>query len=469
MAKSKTQSLADWAAGLRDGETSSRALAEAAIARHDATGGSFGAYKSWDPAMTLAQADAADAALKAGIDLGPLHGLPVSVKDLYGVQGYPTFAGTPKELPPEWRTEGPLVRTLRHQMGVITGKTHTVEFAFGGIGHNPHWGTPRNPWDAKDHRIPGGSSSGAGVSLIAGSAMLAFGSDTAGSVRIPASLTGNVGLKTSYGRWSLDGIVPLSTSLDTAGILTRTAEDSAYAFCALDPMARDSGLEPDMLQDMEVAGLTIGVSDGLLWQDLSPGVGEGVEAALGELKKAGAEQVALPLPEVDAIDPLFRKGGLAAVELYAFLKSNLPEWLGLIDEIVQQRMAEASTLPAVEYLDRVRAFEQAGASAAVRLDEVDVLVSPTVALTPPTVEEISVVETYRGSNLLTLRNTAVVNYLGLCALTMPVALDKTGMPVGLQLIANHGEEENLLATALAFERVLGTGEQRLGVAPMAAS
>jgi len=193
-------SLAELGAALRDRKTTAKALAEAAAANHDANAESLGAYKLWAPEAAAAQATAADAAFASGNDLGPLQGIPISAKDLYGVKGWPTFAGTPKAFPPSWQDEGPVIAAIRSQIGVLTGKTHTVEFAFGGIGANPHWGTPRNPWDADNHRAPGGSSSGAGVSLAVGSALLALGTDTAGSVRIPASMTGNAGLKTGVGR-----------------------------------------------------------------------------------------------------------------------------------------------------------------------------------------------------------------------------------------------------------------------------
>ncbi|MHA1107891.1 MAG: amidase family protein, partial [Alphaproteobacteria bacterium] len=201
--------MRDIAAAIRDGSADIEALIEQAIERHDQRGEAFHAYKHWDAAAARAQGAAAAAALAAGHDTGPLMGLPVSFKDIYGVKSMPTFDGTPKELPEEWRSEGPVVAAMRRRLAVITGKTHTVEFAFGGVGTTAHWGAPRNPWDAAEHRVSGGSSAGAGVSIAEGSALLAFGTDTGGSVRIPASVTGHVGLKTTIGRWSTDGIVPL--------------------------------------------------------------------------------------------------------------------------------------------------------------------------------------------------------------------------------------------------------------------
>ena len=208
------ETLTDAAHGLRAGKLSARALAKGAIARHDALGARLNAYRTFAPEMALAQADEADRAFAAGRDSGPLQGIPVSVKDLFGVAGMPTYAGTPRRLPAQWERPGPVVERITRQMGVIVGKSHTVEFALGGLGTNRHYGSPYNPWDAREQRISGGSSSGAGVSLLEGSALLAIGSDTTGSVRMPASFTGTVGLMVSHGRWSTGGILP---GIATAG------------------------------------------------------------------------------------------------------------------------------------------------------------------------------------------------------------------------------------------------------------
>ena len=188
--------LIEIARELRERRPTARELVEAAIARHERFGERLHAYSFWAPEQARAVADAADAAFAAGVSAGPLQGLPVSIKDLFAAAGYPCFAGSSRRLPADpWERDGPLVATLRRQLGVIMGKTHMVEFAFGGTGQNSHHGAPYNPWDAAAHRSVGGSSSGAGVSLLEGSALLAFGSDTAGSVRIPACMTGNAGLK----------------------------------------------------------------------------------------------------------------------------------------------------------------------------------------------------------------------------------------------------------------------------------
>jgi aspartyl-tRNA(Asn)/glutamyl-tRNA(Gln) amidotransferase subunit A len=189
------RSVSTLAAELRSGRITARTLAEAVAERYATLEPRLNAYRSFDADLLRRQAAAADAMLAAGADLGPFQGLPVSVKDLYGLAGFRTWAGTPKPLPEVCEREGPVVGAFRRQGALLAGKTHTVEFAFGGLGTNRHYGAPRNPWDATRHRVSGGSSSGAGVSLWQGTAVLALGSDTTGSVRMPASWTGTVGLR----------------------------------------------------------------------------------------------------------------------------------------------------------------------------------------------------------------------------------------------------------------------------------
>src|SRR5690242_5184918 len=236
-----SRSLIEIAADLRAKRVTARELVETAIARHERFGERLHAYSLWAPEQARVVAQAADAAFAAGVTVGPLQGLPISIKDLFAASGYPCFAGSSRRLPSDpWEQDGPLVATLRRQLGVITGKTHMVEFAFGGTGLNSHHGAPVNPWDASAHRSPGGSSSGAGVSLLEGSALLAFGSDTAGSVRIPASMTGTVGLKVTLGRWPTEGVVTLSHSFDTPGLLAGSVADVAYGFAAFDPAHGDA-------------------------------------------------------------------------------------------------------------------------------------------------------------------------------------------------------------------------------------
>ena len=425
----------------------------------------LGAYRHLDDDFVRSQAKDADDALSAGDDYGVLMGMPVSAKDLYGVPGFPVHAGSPMALPDEFTETGPVVKALQLRLAVITGKTHTVEFAFGGLGTNPHLPTPKNPWDAVQHRVPGGSSSGAGVSLSDGSAILALGTDTAGSVRIPAAMTGKVGLKTTAKRWSLDGIVPLSPTLDTAGVLANCVDDVAVAFAAIDPVCASLEALDSAFKHADETDLVLGRCDRLFFDDLSPGVGEAVEVALSEVRDVGATIKPLDLPEVELSYELFKRGGPVSIEFHRFLSTRLPEWIETLDPNVRARIGDAANLPEGEYEQRLADMAMWASSVDERLKEVDVLVAPTVAITPPTVDEVSTREEYGPRNLLSLRNTSIANYLGLCAITLPVGLDDAGMPVGLMLVARGGHDDRLIAIARRIEGVLGTGHERLGDPP----
>ncbi len=462
--------LIETARNLREKRITAGELIAAAIARHERFGEKLHAYSHWAPEQARAVARAADAAFAAGVSAGPLHGMPVSIKDLFAASGYPCFAGSSRRLPADpWERDGPLVATLRRQLGVIMGKTHMVEFAFGGTGHNSHWGAPYNPWDVAAHRSVGGSSSGAGVSLWEGSAALAFGSDTAGSVRIPASMTGTVGLKVTLGRWSTDGVVPLSPTFDTPGLLARSVADVAYGFAALDP----AGIDPVELitraETRDIASVRIGIGDPFLWRDCDPGIAEAVEEAVKALGRAGAVTRQFQLPEAEAAYAVFMQGSLSAVELRSFLDRELPEWLAQFDPVIAPAVRNAENVSARDYLGRLARLRALARSAAPRLDAIDVIASPTLCLTPPLMSDVVEPEGNLRINRRIVRNTVAVNYLGLCAITLPVGRDGAGMPVGLQLIAPAGAEEKLLAIALAAERVLGTAADRLGTPPLLAA
>ncbi len=437
------QPLAAISAALAEGKITARALIEAAQARHDP---SLNAYKSWAPDLARRQAAAADAAFAAGHRLGVLQGIPVSVKDIYGLEVLPIFAGSPRELPARWRQEGAVVRRLRRQLAVMMGKSHSVEFAFGGLGVNAHWPVPWNPQDRKVHRSPGGSSSGAGVTLGEGTALVALGTDTGGSVRIPASVTGTVGVKTTKGRWPTDGIVPLSLTFDTPGTLTRSAADAAFVFESIDG-------EAVLLLD-DLGGVKLAMAEPFFWEATDPGVAERVEEALRLAAAVGAVRSDLVLPGAGEVYELYHRGGIVSAELYSFLSRDLPDWIETLDPRVRKRMEAGSTLPAWDYLQRKERYATLGAGAAAALHEVDALICPTVPISPPPISEIADDDTYHRTNLRMLRNTCVVNFLGLCAVTIPVGRDQVGMPVGMQLIGRPGSEARLLAIAAAFERLL---------------
>jgi len=455
--------MAEYARRLRDGQLRAVALVDECEARHARLETRFNAYKTWNGAGARTQAQAADLLLGQGVDLGPLMGLPVSVKDLYGVPGLPVFAGSDAELPAACRAAGPVVAEVMRQLGNVVGKTHTVEFAFGGLGVNAHWGTPLNPWSGDKPRVPGGSSSGAGVSLVQGTALLALGSDTAGSVRIPASVTGQAGLKTTYGRWSNEGIVPLSSSLDTPGLLCRTVEDLVYSFQALD---RALSAAPTAVPEIDdLSRVRIGVPGNFFWNDADPSVVAALEATIASLSRAGARIVGLTLPHCDEVYEIFRNGGLAASELAAYMQMHFPDKIARLDPVVRARVDGAAQVSSVEYLRRKAVLKARGQEAAAVFADVDVILTPTVAITPPLLEEIQDIAAYGRANLLALRNTAIGNLFGWCGVTMPVGLDAARMPVGMQLLAAPMQEPGLLGIAAALERHLGNGIQVLGTAP----
>jgi len=470
MADLLSRPLIEIARALRENQTTAQGLLEQAIGRHERFGERLHAYLLWAPDKGRAVASAADAAFAAGVIAGPLQGLPISIKDLFAAEGFPCFAGSSRPLPASpWEEDGPLVATLRRQLGVITGKTHMVEFAFGGTGLNSHHGAPRNPWDATAHRSPGGSSSGAGVSLIEGSALLALGSDTAGSVRIPASMTGTVGLKVTLGRWSTEGVVPLSYSFDTPGLLARSVTDAAYGFAALDPALGDAERFLAKCGMLALDGIRIAVDDPFFWDSCDPGIAEAAREAVDALAREGAVLRPAALPEAAEAYAVFLEGGVSAIELRSFLDQELPDWLDQLDPIMASTVRGAEAPSARDYLARLGRPRTLARRAVPRFDGIDVIATPTLCITPPVLSEIGSPETYLAANRRIVRNTFAVNYLGLCGITLPVGLDRAGMPVGLQFIAPAWAEQKLLAIALAAEQVLGTVRERLGTPPLLAA
>lgn len=461
-----SRSIEELYTDLRDGKLTAVGLGERAIENYTRNDDALDAYKTWEPQALRAQAEVADAAFAADLDFGPLQGIPISIKDLYGVSGYPTYAGTPKALPDKWESEGPVVAALRHGLAPIAGKTHTVEFAFGGVGTNPHWPTPRNPWDATHHRAPGGSSAGAGVSLQTGTAMIALGSDTAGSVRVPASLTGTVGVKTSIHRWSTAGIVPLSPSLDTAGILARTVADAAVAFAVIDPQVDDHPLAfLAALQGLDVADVSVGICD-WFFDGCAPGVVAAIEGVIAELSENGMATRSLSLPEIATSNEIFMRGGLAAPEFAAFINGEMADYKPTLDPNVAARFERMEAITAIDYLDRRARLEELTVAVDARLSDVDVVLAPTTAITAPTMEEVAKGGDYFETNMALLRNTAPANLLELCAVSVPLALDDNKLPVGLQVIAPYGEDERALSVACAIENALGTMRDRHGRPPL---
>lgn len=459
------RSLFETAGALRNGELTAAGLAEEVIARHRAVGAQLHAYKHFDEAGIMARAAVADELLATG-SAPALCGIPVSVKDIYSVKGMPTFAGSARQLPNVWNRDGWLISRMRAAGAVFTGKTHTVEFAYGGVGMNPHWGTPWNPWDSEESRIPGGSSCGAGVSLWEGSALLALGSDTGGSVRIPAAFTGVVGHKTTKGRWSTDGATQLSFTFDTLGALTRTVEDSVYFFGSVDPKWGDPSLLMEALDATTIDGLQIRIPECCIWEDCQSDIAAVLMGALEELEAAGAKRWKTVGTMLDDAYEHYMSCGITKAEIHAWLTDHLPAWFDVLHPTVGDRIRDPLSLEGEEYRQALAKQRRMAALADTLFGDADVLALPANLITPPPVAELADdLDRYGKVNKASLRPTSPVNLLELCAITIPVGRDDSGMPVGLQLVARHGDDEALLGVALAAERVLGTASERLGQPP----
>ena len=279
-------------------------------------------------------------------------------------------------------------------------------------------------------------------------------------------MSGTVGLKISAARWPLDGMVPLSPRFDSVGLLGRCVADVAYGFAALDPRWGNPAALMAQMQALQIDRLRLGMSDDCLWEDCSPGVVETLQSALDELSSRGVHITGPVLPEArEAID-IARSGSVVATECDAFLAAELPQWYASLGANVARLISESRGLSARELLWRQRRFDHIAATGSDRFKAIDAIVCPTVPITPPTVQEIQNPEEYQRYNRAALRNTVVASFLELCAITLPVGLDRAGMPVGLQLMGEKGAEERLLAIAMTVEQVLGTARQRLGVPPL---
>lgn len=442
--------LSDVARALREGETSARALLEEARLRYDRQTPALDAYCWIDPAAEAA-AEEADRRLEgAGAAPGPLCGIPISVKDLYGVEGQPIWAGTARPLPDRWATEGWLVSTLRAQGAVIVGRTTTVELAYGAVGTNPHHGTPRNPHDDRVHRIPGGSSCGAGVSLVEGSALVALGTDTGGSIRIPASLTGTVGFKTTAGRWPTDGVVPLSHTLDTVGALTRSVADAAWFFDAVDPAGVDRPARLSHTADSPP--IRLARPSATLLGGTAPSIADTVDATLRGLEAAGVATLAeIDGSLLDRAEQLYMEGCIVAAECSRFIAAELPEWIDLLDPRVAARLRGAPALDSDRYQSDLARLAELRRGTPDLFRDADLLVWPTHLDLPAAVSDLTTIDRYLAVNRRLLSSTCTVNALGLCALTVPVGVDALGLPVGLHLVGPAGADEQLLEMALRIE------------------
>jgi aspartyl-tRNA(Asn)/glutamyl-tRNA(Gln) amidotransferase subunit A len=399
------------------------------------------------PAAARAAADAADARRKAGISLGPLDGALVSIKDLFDVAGEATIAGSIvlRDAAPAAR-DATVVHRLRQAGAVILAKTNMVEFAFSGLGLNPHYGTPGNAVDPL--RIPGGSSSGAGVAVAEGTSEISIGSDTGGSVRIPAALNGVVGFKPTARRVPLDGAFPLSPSLDSIGPLARSVQDCAFSDAIM------AGEEPKAPEPYPLAGLRVGVPRGRLFTRSEAMVEEAFERALSRLSQAGARIVEQPIDDLLlAMRETTSRASIASIEAAEIHADWLESRAGDIDPRVRYWLARSSAIPAHVYLRMMRRRRALVQAMDQRLAPVDVVALPTTAITAPLIAPLEADdELYNDTDTLILRNTQVANQFDLTALTLP--LPDCERPVGFMLMARHGADRRLLDIGASVEQEL---------------
>ena len=392
-----------------------------------------------------AAADAADARVRHGLSLGPLDGAIVTIKDLFDVRGEPTRAGS-KVLADSAPAvaDAPVVHRLRAAGAVIVAKTNMTEFAFSGVGANPHFGTPGNPADRA--RVPGGSSSGAAVAAADAMCEIAIGTDTGGSTRIPAALCGVVGFKPSKQRVPTDGAFPLSFTLDSVGPLARTVAECAAADAVM------AGEDAYPLAAAPLQGLRLAVPTNAKFHPVEDAVAAAFESALAALRKAGAQIVETPFPFLDQMIAVNPKGGFPVPEAYSLHRQRLAERGDELDQNVRARVGRGAEIGAADYIDLIRIRTKLVREIDAWLDDVDALVLPTTPIVAPTIAEVADPGTFAAKNTALLSNTSIMNFFDLCAISVPLPRNG-GLPVGFMLTARNGNDRRLFRMAAGVEQL----------------
>jgi len=434
---------------LAEGGTTSRRLVEAALARiTDAAGEGGRVFTKVHAQSALAAAEASDLRRSEGAVPSLIAGLPVSIKDLFDVAGDVTTAGSKilRDAQPA-AADALAVARLRTAGAVVIGRSNMTEFAFSGIGINPHYGTPANPYDRAARRIPGGSSSGAAVSVADGMAAFALGTDTGGSVRIPAALCGVAGFKPTKRSVPVDGAFPLSTTLDSVGPIAPTVACCAAVFQVL------AGAAPRVLQPAALTGMRLGVPKNYMLDDLDIEVTEAFEAALERLSQRGAKIVELQVPEFDEVAQASRGGGISPPEAYAIHRSRI-ERESEFDPRVLERILRGGSMLAVDYIDLLETRERLAKRFSRARYDIEALLMPTVPRIAPRIDMLEDdPDKFRVMNGFMLRNTSPINFLDGCALTLPIQ-PAGEAPVGLMVVGFSGEDERVLEAGLGIETAL---------------
>lgn len=445
-------SLAELSKKIKSGDVSPVEATEACLERITATDNSLGAYVRVLADEARAAAREAEIAIKAGDWKGPLHGVPVALKDLYDVEGVPTTASS--RVRKDWvpKADGATATALKDAGAIILGKTHTHEFAYGIT--TP---TTRNPWNLE--RIPGGSSGGSGATVASGGAFLAMGSDTGGSIRIPAALCGVVGLKPTFGRISRAGVTSLSWGLDHVGPLTRTVEDAAICLQVLagydprDPASLDEPV-PDYSADLGqgVKGLRIGVPTNYFFDHVEPEVEEAVRASYAKLAELGAKLVEIDLPMPEQIMAV--EFAICLPEASAYHRRMLREKPGDYNDDVRAFLEAGEMVPATTYIQALRVRNVLQQGFRKLFESVDVIVAPTVAATAVKAGTESITwedGTEEPLSSVYVRLSAPANVTGLPSLSVPCGFSSEGLPIGFQAIGRPLDEATILRLGTAYE------------------
>jgi aspartyl-tRNA(Asn)/glutamyl-tRNA(Gln) amidotransferase subunit A len=438
--------LNEWSQRLAKGDVSARSLVDQSLARiADPQGEGARAFISVSSESARAQADEVDRRRAAGQSLPAFAGIPLGIKDLFDVAGEVTRAGSQvlASRAPAAR-DAPVIARLRAAGFIFIGRNTMTEFAYSGVGLNPHYGTPLSSYDRKTRRIPGGSTSGGGVAVADGMAAASLGTDTGGSCRIPAAFNGIVGFKPTASRVPREGVFPLSQTLDSVGPLARST-----ACCAtLDAILR--GVEPQPLPVTPLNSVRLLLPATLVLDDMDASVADAFERAIQTLARAGVTIVRQPLEELQRIPQINAGGGLAAAEAYALHRTLLEQHGDQYDPRVSMRILKGRDLNVDDLRDaRAAVIESVNA----RTRSFDALVMPTVPIIPPPLAAFELDADYIRLNALVLRNPSLANFLDRCSISLPIHQPGTA-PVGLMLIGQHAEDERLLGVADAIERAL---------------
>lgn len=446
------RTLIELAAALDAGRTTSRALVDECLARiADPAGEGARAFVSVQAEAARAQADASDALRRVGRHAGPFAGIPISLKDLFDVAGEVTRAGSVVlDGAAPARAHAPVVARMLAAGFVPVGRTNMTEFAFSGLGINPHYGTPASPWDRASRRIPGGSSSGAAVSVSDGMAFAALGTDTGGSCRVPAALCGIVGYKPTARRVPTDGVLPLSFSLDSVGPLANSVACCAIVDAVL------AGAVPAPPVARPLAGVRLALPDTIVTDGMDAPTAAAFDRALSVLSAAGTDVERVHFPALGRIGAATARASIAAVEAYAWHRPVLADGAARYDQRVRSRIEGGATASAADYVDSLMARRSIGAEMERATAPYDAVVMPSVPAVPAVIAELEADDAaYLRVNALMLRNTALGNFLDRCAISLPC--HRAGEPpAGLMLMGPAMGDAALFALAAGVEAALAS-------------